>query len=278
MTNQETVYDVADRVATITLNRPDKLNAWTATMDQEVRAAMYEAERDPNVRVVVLTGAGRGFCAGADMSLLGTIAKEGLEGYRGPESFLRNTGNGERQDVRPDFQKKYSYFPSIQKPVIAAVNGPAVGLGFILTLYCDLRFASDTARFGTAFAKRGLIAEYGLAWMLPRLIGPASALDMLFSARLVDAQEAVRMRLVNQVFPQDSFLENVYAYAKELASSVSPRSMGIIKTQVYNAMFQTLSEAFEASEQEMLKSLQCEDFKEGVAHFVEKRAPVFTGR
>ena len=278
MTNQETVYDVADRVATITLNRPDKLNAWTATMDQEVRAAMYEAERDPNVRVVVLTGAGRGFCAGADMSLLGTIAKEGLEGYRGPESFLRNTGNGERQDARPDFQKKYSYFPSIQKPVIAAVNGPAVGLGFILTLYCDLRFASDTARFGTAFAKRGLIAEYGLAWMLPRLIGPASALDMLFSARLVDAQEALRMRLVNQVFPQDSFLENVYAYAKELASSVSPRSMGIIKTQVYNAMFQTLSEAFEASEQEMLKSLQCEDFKEGVAHFVEKRAPVFTGR
>jgi enoyl-CoA hydratase/carnithine racemase len=278
MTNQETVYNVADRVATITLNRPDKLNAWTATMDQEVRAAMYEAERDPNVRVVVLTGAGRGFCAGADMSLLGTIAKEGLEGYRGPESFLRNTGNGERQDARPDFQKKYSYFPSIQKPVIAAVNGPAVGLGFILTLYCDLRFASDTARFGTAFAKRGLIAEYGLAWMLPRLIGPASALDMLFSARLVDAQEALRMRLVNQVFPQDSFLENVYAYAKELASSVSPRSMGIIKTQVYNAMFQTLSEAFEASEQEMLKSLQCEDFKEGVAHFVEKRAPVFTGR
>ena len=278
MTNQETVYNVADRVATITLNRPDKLNAWTATMDQEVRAAMYEAERDSNVRVIVLTGAGRGFCAGADMSLLGTIAKEGLEGYRGPESFLRNTGNGERQDVRPDFQKKYSYFPSIQKPVIAAVSGPAVGLGFILTLYCDLRFASDTARFGTAFAKRGLIAEYGLAWMLPRLIGPASALDMLFSARLVDAQEALRMRLVNQVFPQDSFLENVYAYAKELASSVSPRSMGIIKTQVYNAMFQTLSEAFEASEQEMLKSLQCEDFKEGVAHFVEKRAPVFTGR
>jgi len=278
MANQETAYSVADRVATITLNRPDKLNAWTATMDQEVRAAMHEAERDAEVRVIILTGAGRGFCAGADMSLLGNIAKEGLEGYRGPEGFLRNTANGERQDVRPDFQKKYSYFPSIQKPVIAAVNGPAVGLGFILTLYCDMRFASDTARFGTAFAKRGLIAEYGLAWMLPRLIGPASALDMLFSARLVDANEALRMRLVNQVFPQDTFMNSVYAYAKDLAASVSPRSMGIIKTQVYNAMFQTLSEAFETSEQEMLKSLQCEDFKEGVAHFVEKRAPVFTGR
>jgi enoyl-CoA hydratase/carnithine racemase len=278
MANQETVYNVSERVATITLNRPDKLNAWTATMDQEVRAAIYEAEGDPNVRVIILTGAGRGFCAGADMSLLGAIAQQGLEGYRGPDSFLRNTSNGERQNVRPDFQKKYSYFPSIQKPVIAAVNGPAVGLGFILTLYCDLRFASETARFGTAFAKRGLIAEYGLAWMLPRLIGPANALDMLFSARLVDAHEALRMGLVNQVFPQDGFMQGVYSYAKDLANNVSPRSMGIIKTQVYNAMFQTLGEAFETSEEEMVKSLQCEDFKEGVAHFVEKRQPVFTGR
>ena len=278
MANQETVYNVSERVATITLNRPDKLNAWTAIMDQEVRASIYAAEGDPNVRVIILTGAGRGFCAGADMSLLGAIAQQGLEGYRGPDSFLRNTSNGERQNVRPDFQKKYSYFPSIQKPVIAAVNGPAVGLGFILTLYCDLRFASETARFGTAFAKRGLIAEYGLAWMLPRLIGPANALDMLFSARLVDAQEALRMGLVNQVFPQDAFMQGVYSYAKDLANNVSPRSMGIIKTQVYNAMFQTLGEAFETSEEEMVKSLQCEDFKEGVAHFVEKRAPVFTGR
>ncbi len=278
MANQETVYTVSERVATITLNRPDKLNAWTAIMDQEVRASIYAAEGDPNVRVIILTGAGRGFCVGADMSLLGAIAQQGLEGYRGPDSFLRNTSNGERQNVRPDFQKKYSYFPSIQKPVIAAVNGPAVGLGFILTLYCDLRFASETARFGTAFAKRGLIAEYGLAWMLPRLIGPANALDMLFSARLVDAQEALRMGLVNQVFPQDAFLPSVYAYAKDLANNVSPRSMGIIKTQVYNAMFQTLGEAFETSEEEMVKSLQCEDFKEGVAHFVEKRQPVFTGK
>jgi len=278
MANLETVYNVAERVATITLNRPDKLNAWTAIMDQEVRAAIYEAEADSNVRVIILTGAGRGFCAGADMSLLGAIAQEGLEGYRGPESFLRNTGNGERKNVRPDFQKKYSYFPSIQKPVIAAVNGPAVGLGFILTLYCDLRFASETARFGTAFAKRGLIAEYGLAWMLPRLIGPANALDMLFSARLVDASEALQMGLVNRVFPQDSFMHGVNAYAQELANNVSPRSMGIIKAQVYNAMFQTLGEAFETAEQEMVKSLQCEDFKEGVAHFVEKRPPVFTGR
>lgn len=277
MANQDTLYQVADRVATITLNRPDKLNAWTGAMEQEVRASMYEAEKDENVRVIILTGAGRGFCAGADMSLLGAIAQQGL-GDRSREHVLANSGNGQRPNVRADFQKKYSYFPALQKPVIAAVNGPAVGLGFVITLYCDLRFASDTARFGTAFAKRGLIAEYGLAWMLPRLIGPANALDMLFSARLVDANEAMRMGLVNQVFPQDQFLAGVQAYAKELAFNVSPRSLRVMKEQVYNAMFQTLSEAFETAEQEMVQSLQCEDFKEGVAHFLEKRSPVFTGR
>lgn len=277
MANQDTIYQVAGRVATITLNRPDKLNAWTANMDQEVRAAMYQADADENIRVIILTGAGRGFCAGADMSLLNSISQEGL-GARGQTGFLRNAGNGERANVRPDFQKKYSYFPSLTKPVIAAVNGPAVGLGFILTLYCDIRFASEGARFGTAFAKRGLIAEYGLAWMLPRLIGPASALDMLFSARMVDAQEALRMRLVNQVFPQDTFLDHVNAYAVELATNVSPRSLRVMKEQIYNAMFQSLSEAFESSEEAMLQSLQCEDFKEGVAHFLQKRAPVFTGR
>jgi len=277
MANTETMYQVAGRVATITLNRPDKLNAWTATMDQEVRAAMHQADADDDIRVIILTGAGRGFCAGADMSLLNTISQQGI-GARDQGNFLRNAGNGGRPNVRSDFKKKYSYFPALQKPVIAAVNGPAVGLGFILTLYCDIRFASDAARFGTAFAKRGLIAEYGLAWMLPRLIGPASALDMLFSARMVDANEALRMRLVNQVFPHDSFLDSVNAYAHELANNVSPRSLRIMKEQIYNAMFQSLGESFETAEEEMVNILQCEDFKEGVAHFLEKRAPVFTGR
>ena len=278
MPHSEILYEVSDRIATITLNRPDKLNAWTAVMEKEVRAAVHEAEADEAVRVIVLTGAGRGFCAGADMSLLSNIAQQGL-GDGVQDHALRNSTNGaQRQNVRPDFQKKYSYFPSIEKPIIAALNGPAVGLGFIISLYCDLRFASDSARFGTAFAKRGLIAEYGLAWLLPRLIGTANALDLLFSARLVGAQEAHRMGLVNQVFPHDQFMDGVYAYAKELAHGVSPRSMRVIKKQVYNAMFESLSEAFESAEQEMVDSLQCEDFKEGVAHFVQKRAPVFTGR
>jgi len=275
MPNQETLFNVADRIATITLNRPDKLNAWTVVMECEVRAAMEEAERDQSVRAIVLTGAGRGFCAGADMSLLSNVAEKGLDETRRARALR---ADGDREGVRLDFQKKYSYFPAITKPVIAAIQGPVVGLGLVIALYCDLRFASDAARFGTAFARRGLIAEYGMAWMLPRLVGHANALDLLLSARMIDAAEALRMGLVNQVFPQDVFFEKVKEYARELASNVSPRSMRVIKRQVYEAMFQTLAEGFEASEGEMVASLQCEDFKEGVAHFLEKRAPSFTGK
>jgi enoyl-CoA hydratase/carnithine racemase len=175
MPTKETLYNVADRVATITLSRPEKLNAWTAVMEQEVRSAMEEAERDGNVRVILLTGAGRGFCAGADMSLLSGVADRGLdESTR--ERVLRRTEL--REGVRPDFQKKYSYFPAIEKPVIAAINGPVVGLGLVIALFCDLRWASSAARFSTAFARRGLIAEYGIAWMLPRLVGLPNALDL----------------------------------------------------------------------------------------------------
>jgi enoyl-CoA hydratase/carnithine racemase len=279
MPNQETLYEVAKRVATITLNRPDKLNAWTAVMEREVRAAMMDAERDESVRVIVLTGAGRGFCAGADMSLLSTVATKGLDAAQRAQAVQAGAGAGSGEvSARADFQKKYSYFPALSKPVIAAINGPAVGLGLVIALYCDLRFASDTARFSTAFARRGLIAEYGMAWMLPRLVGHANALDLLFSARLIDGAEAFRMGLANQVYPQDTFLEKVREYATELASNVSPRSLRVMKRQVYDAMFQTLGEAFEIAEREMLASLRCEDFKEGVAHFVEKRSPVFTGK
>jgi enoyl-CoA hydratase/carnithine racemase len=276
MPNQETLYHVADRVVTITLNRPDKLNAWTTVMEREVRSAMGEAEHDENVRVIILTGAGRGFCAGADMSLLSTVAEKGLDEARRTQAVQPISGSGD--GARRDFQKKYSYFPAVTKPVIAAINGPVVGLGLVIALYCDIRLASDAARFGTAFAQRGLIAEYGMAWMLPRLVGHANALDLLFSARMIDAGEALRMGLVNQVYPRETFLESVQKYAVDLASNVSPRSLRVIKRQVYDAMFQTLAESFESSEQEMLASLQSEDFKEGVAHFIEKRAPAFTGR
>jgi enoyl-CoA hydratase/carnithine racemase len=275
MPSLEALYQVTDRVATITLNRPEKLNAWTAVMEQEVRSAIEDAERDDQVRVIVLTGAGRGFCAGADMSLLSNVADRGLD--EGTRDRALQTGAA-RDGVRSDFQKKYSYFPAVGKPVIAAINGPVVGLGLVIALYCDLRWASDAARFSTAFARRGLIAEYGMAWMLPHLVGLPSALDLLLSARTIDAAEALRTGLVNQVFPNDAFLQKVGENARDMASNVSPRSLRVIKRQVYDAMFQTLSEAFETSEREMLASLQSKDFKEGVAHFIEKRAPDFTGR
>jgi enoyl-CoA hydratase/carnithine racemase len=277
MPNQETLCNVADRIATITLNRPDKLNAWTAVMEQEVRSAIEEAERDENVRVIILTGAGRGFCAGADMSLLSSVVASGVDERVRKQASSSSTA-GPADGVRADFRKKYSYFPAVGKPVIAAINGPVVGLGLVIALYCDLRFASDAAKFSTAFARRGLIAEYGLAWILPRLVGHANALDLLFSARMVDSGEALRMGLVNQVFPQDVFLAKVNEYAREVAANSSPRSTRIMKRQVYDAMFQTLGEAFDVAEREMLASLQCEDFKEGVAQFLEKRAPTFTGR
>jgi enoyl-CoA hydratase/carnithine racemase len=277
MPNQETIYQVAERIATITLNRPDKLNAWTAIMEQEVRSAFKQAEGDENVRVIILTGAGRGFCAGADMSLLTTVAEQGLD-EAARAYAVQNAGSGGATGTRADFQKKYSYFPAIHKPVIAAINGPVVGLGLVIALYCDIRFASDSAKFSTAFARRGLIAEYGLAWILPRLIGHANALDLLFSARTVDAAEAFRMGLTNKVFPQAEFLDKIYEYAKDLATNVSPRSLRVIKRQVYEAMFQPLGEAFSLAETEMLESLKSQDFKEGVAHFLQKRQAAFTGK
>ncbi|HMD16982.1 MAG TPA: enoyl-CoA hydratase [Terriglobales bacterium] len=277
MPTQETIYEVADGVATITLNRPDKLNAWTATMEQEVRSAVEEAERDENARVIVLTGAGRGFCAGADMSLLNTVATQGL-----PKDVAQRiqSGDAAQEGQLPDFQRKYSYFLGVAKPVIAAINGPAVGLGFVIPLYCDLRWAAENARFSTVFAQRGLIAEYGIAWMLPRIVGLSDALDLLFSARTITASDALDLRLVNRVFPQDGvgFGAAVHDQAAKLAASVSPRSLGVIKRQVYTGMFQTLAEAFDLSVVELVASLQSEDFKEGVAHFLEKRAPKFSGR
>jgi len=277
MPNDETIYQVVDHIATVTLNRPDKLNAWTAVMEREVRAAFEEAERDDHVRVIVLTGAGRGFCAGADMSLLSSVAEQGLDEAQRAYA-VQNSGNPGAAGTRVDFQKKYSYFPAIQKPVIAAINGPVVGLGLVIALYCDIRFASKDAKFSTAFAGRGLIAEYGLAWMLPRLIGHANALDLLFAARIVDSAEAFRMGLANQVFAQEGFLDKVYEYAKDLAANVSPRSTRVIKKQVYEAMFQSLGEAFTSAEHEMLESLKSQDFKEGVAHFLQKRPAAFTGK
>jgi enoyl-CoA hydratase/carnithine racemase len=290
MTYKEIIYNVADHVATVTLNRPERLNAWTRTMAEEVRSAMYTAADDDEVRVIILTGAGRGFCAGADMSELEAASEGGSSALSGNEtaeqavSILTGTKTEEERedrkpsDTRSDFRKRYSYLQAISKPIIAAINGPAAGLGFIITLYCDLRFASEKARFSTSFSRRGLIAEHGISWLLPRIVGLSNALDLLYSARMVDAREALRINLVNRVFPEGDFMEGVRAYARELVASVSPRSLRVMKKQVYEAQFQTLAEALETADKELIASIESEDFKEGVAHFLEKRPSAFTGK
>jgi enoyl-CoA hydratase/carnithine racemase len=278
MAYEEILYDVSERIATLALNRPDKLNAWTSRMEQEVLDALTAAERDENVRVIILTGAGKGFCAGADMGSLDSLASK-KQSFAEVEAALREKFVGPRREgARPDFQKTYSYLPAIGKPILGAINGAAAGLGFVISLYCDIRFASDKAKFTTAFARRGLIAEYGMSWMLPRLVGLANALDLLYSARVIDAREALAMGLVSRVFPQEQFAAEVRKYASELANAVSPRSTRVIKQQVYNGLFQTLGEAIDVAGEEMIKALACEDFKEGVAHYLEKRPPAFKGR
>jgi enoyl-CoA hydratase/carnithine racemase len=270
MAHEHILYEVKDGAATITLNRPDRLNAWTATMHKEVKAAMRSASDDDAVRVIVLTGAGRGFCAGADMEALQAIRPDGRGAQPVEAPF--------DPDAPDDFAKTYSYFPSVPKPIVAAINGPCAGLGLVIALYADMRFASDAAVFSTAFARRGLIAEHGVSWLLPRLIGFANAADLLYSARRVSAAEAKEMGLVNRVFPHDTFRQEVDAYVGMLAREVSPRSMREMKREIWNAQFQTLGQAIEAANADMPASFKSEDFKEGVAHYVEKRAPRFTGR
>jgi len=274
MAYEEILMDVGDGIATITMNRPEKLNAWTGTMAEEIQAAMTDAGQRADVRVVILTGAGRGFCAGADMDSLSGISDSGSSGSN---QSLRPVEIEEGLNLPMDFRQRVSYFPQVPKPVIAAINGPAAGLGLVMSLYADMRFASENAKFMTAFAKRGLIAEHGISWMLPELVGLSNALDLLMSSRLIDAEEALHMGLVNKVFPADSFMDDVKAYAEEMARFVSPRSTKVMKRQVYNALFQNLAEAIGTGNEEMVRSFTTEDFKEGVAHFVEKRHPKFTG-
>jgi enoyl-CoA hydratase/carnithine racemase len=273
MSYEQITHETADRVATITLHRPDKLNAWTQKMDEEVGTAIRAAAADDSVRVIILTGAGKGFCAGADMSLLSAISQESQ-----PRAGRFLVNDEPNSDARPDFRRKHAWLLSVPKPIIAAINGPAVGLGFIIPLYCDFRFASEKARFSVIFSKRGLVAEYGLAWMLPRIVGTGNAIELMFTSKMVDAAEALRMGLVTRVLPEENFLPAVQEIAREMAATVSPRSLRVMKRQIYTGLLQNLGEAYDESLEEMRGSFGTEDFKEGVAHFIEKRAAAFTGR
>jgi enoyl-CoA hydratase/carnithine racemase len=273
---EELLYEVKEGVAVVSLNRPTSLNAFTSAMGLSLKRAVADAVADDAVRVIVLTGAGRGFCAGADMKLLQKITPGGGTSPQAQDvKHVFSTALG--PDVGPHYGGRFGYLLQARKPVIAALNGPAAGLGLVLALYADVRFAGSDAKFTTSFAQRGLIAEHGISWLLPRLIGPAHALDLLFSARKLSAAEAERIGLVNKVIPQETFMQEVLAYARSLAQTVSPRSTAVMKAQIWKALCQDFNEALALADGEMQKSFASADFKEGVAHYVEKRAPAFTG-
>jgi len=248
-------YDVSDGVAVLTLNRPDRLNAWVPEMQVRYFDLLEQAAADADVRAIVVTGAGRGFCAGADMEVLQGNASEDAQGDDRPQTFPT----------------------TVPKPVIAAVNGPAAGLGLVMALMCDIRFAAAGAKLTTAFARRGLIAEHGMSWTLPRLVGSANALDLLFSGRVILAEEALGMGLVNAVHPADELLDRTLEYARELATWSSPTSMAVMKKQVYEHMELGAGPALEESNKLMIESFGRPDFAEGVASFVEGRTPQFEG-
>jgi enoyl-CoA hydratase/carnithine racemase len=265
-------YEVDEPVAVITLNRPHALNAWTETMDVEVRDALNRAAADPKVVGIVVTGEGRAFCAGADMNLLSSISGGGgegaLSGPGAPPAWARTDGSD-------DFDGRFPYVMAIDKPVVAAINGAVAGMAYPFALCCDVRVVSPNALFVTAFAQRGLIAEWGLSWMLPRLVGPATALDLLFSSRRVDGEEAYRLGLANYLVDADELMPFSRGYVENLARTSSPTSMAIMKRQVYEQLHRGLGDAEYESQRLMIESFGRGDFKEGVSSFLEKRPPDF---
>jgi enoyl-CoA hydratase/carnithine racemase len=266
-------YEVDDPVATITLNRPEALNAWTDRMGQEVRHAVSQAERDPRVVGIVLTGAGRGFCAGADMRRLSAVSSGEYRPETMPEELASEPGDAAFGD---DLHAgTHTYFLSVPKPVIAAINGPVAGMAVPIVLACDLRFMAQDALLLTAFAQRGLIAEWGISWLLPRLTGTAVALDLLFSSRKVTGAEAARLGLVNAALPAGEVLGHAQQYVRDLAATSSPASMAIMKRQVYQQMHAGMLAAEHEARQLMLESFGRPDFGEGVQSFLERRPPRF---
>jgi len=268
-----TRYGVRDRVATVTLNRPDRLNAWTGRMHAEYRALLSRAATDHAVRVIVVTGAGRGFCAGADARALeGHVERGGYDAGLGDDVAMPGYG------VRPEFDADFAYQFGIPKPIIAAVNGPAAGVGLVLACYCDLRFAARGAKLTTSHGRLGLPAEYGLSWLLPRLIGVTRAADVLLSSRVVLAEEAEQLGLVNRAMAPDELLPYTYEYARRLATEVAPSSLAATKFQLYRDLHGDVASSVEDAAARMESMMRGPDFAEGVQALTERRSPDFKDR
>jgi enoyl-CoA hydratase/carnithine racemase len=265
-----TRYETNDAVATITLDRPERLNAWTGRMNTEYRSLLARAAADRAVRVIVVTGAGRGFCAGADTRALeGHVERGGYDPGTGPG--LDRPGYG----VRPEFDAEFAYHFGIPKPILAAVNGPAAGVGFALACYCDLRFAATGAKLTTAHGRLGLPAEFGLSWLLPRLVGLTRAADLLLSSRVVLAEEAAEIGLVNKVTPAGELTPTVNEYARRLATEISPASLAATKLQLYTDLHRDAAASARDAEERLRIMMQGADFAEGVAALTARRPPRF---
>jgi enoyl-CoA hydratase/carnithine racemase len=271
---EDIIYEVSDPVATITLNRPASMNAWTNTMDLEIKDAIGRACADRAVVGIIITGAGRAFCAGADMKTLSALTEAAPAESAGASSADSSSERAPRE-VDGDFSGRFPYLMMVDKPIIAAINGAVAGMAYPFSLCCDLRVVTPDAVFLTAFAQRGLIAEWGLSWLLPRLVGPAVAMDLLLSSRKVRGEEAHAIGLANYLVQPDELLTFCRAYIEQLATSSSPTSMAIMKLQVYEQLHQGLGVADAQAGKLMTESFSRSDFKEGVKSFLEKRPPNF---
>nr|WBU15401.1 crotonyl-CoA hydratase [uncultured bacterium] len=256
-----------DGVAIITLNRPERLNAFTRTMLEEWYRALLDAHTSPDVRAVVVTGAGRAFCTGADLSA------GGLEGLMDPQRTLIENRNFLRDTV----QRIPRLVAQLEKPYIAAVNGPAVGAGMDMASMADIRFASETARFSTGYVRVALIPGDGGAWYLPRIVGMAKALELLWTGDTFDAQEALRIGYVSKVLPPEELLPYTLEFAGRIARGPAV-AVQLTKRLAYRGMFTDVDEALEAAQQAMVLAHLTEDAKEGPRAFLEKRQPQFKGR
>lgn len=256
MADEVVLYEVRDGVALLTLNRPDRMNAWTIEMEDRYFDLLTEADQSPEVRAIVVTGAGRGFCPGADM-----------EALTGDDPGNMEFGSLKRRPVTLPL--------TVRKPLVGAINGAAAGVGLVQALLFDVRFAAAGVKMTFSFPQRGLVAEYGISWILPRLVGTSRALDLLLSARVIKAEEALDLGLVNHVVPPEEVLEQAMAYARNLADTCSPASMAVIKQQVYADWDVSLDEARIRSAHLMKASFVGPDFVEGVRSYVEKRPAAF---
>ena len=264
-----------DGVATVEFNRPGRGNSWTSRMNAEYRWIMAEADQDPAVKVIVLTGAGKQFCVGADFKALDFYA-EGDKDYVAtvrPDQFAQ-PGHG----VRKEYDHELVWHWGLRKPVIAAINGACAGIAVAIAGFCDLRYSVAGAKFTTAAARLGLPAEYGMAWLLPRLMGMTHAADVLLTGRIFLAEEAKDMGFLNAVFAPDEFEERIAAIARSIALTVSPRAALTTKRQLYAELMEMdVGACIEDSKRLIGEHMLTDDFKEGVAAQTEKRPARFAG-